>query len=157
MEQSAAEEKEKQMMLQKQQELEKMINQIEADKPENWGLKKMEDGDSEKNQEVYEDNMRKALKKLELHTKIQNMKENQQPPSAQQKKEEEQAQKQMLQNQKAELLQARNAQRQDNLMRATMGQGFKIDAKKEENSKPVESKKLDVPQAKKDDPMRATS
>ena len=58
----------------------------------------------------------------------------------------------MLQDQKAELLQARNAERQDNLMRATMSQGFKIDASNQDAS----NQKAEIPKAKKDDPMSKT-
>jgi DNA-binding PucR family transcriptional regulator len=77
MEQSEKEEKERQAMIKKNEELVNMMKKIEDDKPENWGLKKIEaDTTSEQSNvmEAYAINMNKAIKKLELKDKISNIK-----------------------------------------------------------------------------------
>ena len=74
MQKSGKEEKEKQEMIQKNDELMNMMKKIEEDKPENWGLKKINIDDAESSNsnlmEVYAINMQKAIKKLELQNKI---------------------------------------------------------------------------------------
>lgn len=59
-------------MIKKNDELLKLMKKIEDDKPENWGLKKInaEDVNNDNILEVYAENMDKALKKLELQEKI---------------------------------------------------------------------------------------
>jgi hypothetical protein len=64
-------------MERKQEELLNMMKQIELDKPDNWGLKKVEvpvkDDDV---MEALGHNMNKAIKKLELQQKIENIKKD---------------------------------------------------------------------------------
>ena len=95
-------------MERKQEELLKMMKQIELDKPDNWGLKKVEvpvkDEDA---MEALGHNMNKAIKKLELQQKIENI------------KKDEEDRKKLLQQQREELLETRNAERQQDLMRQT--------------------------------------
>ena len=95
-------------MERKQEELLNMMKQIELDKPDNWGLKKVEvpvkDDDV---MEALGHNMNKAIKKLELQQKIENI------------KKDEEDRKKLLQQQREELLETRNAERQQDLMRQT--------------------------------------
>ena len=76
MEQSKQEAEEQEKMFQKNDELLTLMKQIEDDKPENWGLKKInvEDANGADAMEVYAHNMQKALKKLELRDKINDLK-----------------------------------------------------------------------------------
>lgn len=95
-------------MERKQEELLNMMKQIELDKPDNWGLKKVEV--PVKDEDVMEalgHNMNKAIKKLELQQKIENI------------KKDEEDRKKLLQQQREELLETRNAERQQDLMRQT--------------------------------------
>lgn len=66
-------------MLSKNEELMKLMKQIEDDKPENWGLKKVhaENVDNSNIMEVYAHNLQKALKKLDLKDKIEQAKKDQ--------------------------------------------------------------------------------
>ena len=60
-----------------------MMKQIEEDKPEGWGLKKMAPGeftaggDEADQMNAYSHNMNKAIKKIELQEKIDSMKKQQ--------------------------------------------------------------------------------
>lgn len=125
MQASKEEEKEREEMVKKNEQLMKLMKQIEDDKPENWGLKKINAEDPNQDfQEIYAQNMAKALKKLELQNKIDAIKKEQgknQKPEANEQTEEEakQEQKEKMGEFRDKLLAARNAQRENELMRST--------------------------------------
>lgn len=75
--QSKEEDDEKTKMIQKNDQLMQLMKQIEDDKPENWGLKKInvEDANNDNIMEIYAENMNKALKKLDLQDKIEAIKQ----------------------------------------------------------------------------------
>lgn len=75
MDKSHAEEAARQEMIRKNDELLAMLKQIEEDKPEGWGLKKINPTDvsSDNALEAYSHNMAKALKKLELQQNIEKL------------------------------------------------------------------------------------
>ena len=68
LEQSKKENSEKEEMIKKNDQLMQMMKQIEEDKPEGWGLNKINADNVDQNNimEIYAHNMQKALKKLEL-------------------------------------------------------------------------------------------
>lgn len=95
-------------MEKKQEQLLEMMKQIEIDKPDNWGLKKVEvPVNDEDAMEALGHNMNKAIKKLELQQKLENI------------KNEEEERKRLLQKHRDLLLESRNAERQHDLMRQT--------------------------------------
>jgi len=63
-------------MIKKNEQLMEMMKKIEEDKPEGWGLNKINSENVDRNNimEIYANNMAKALKKLELQSKIDGMK-----------------------------------------------------------------------------------
>lgn len=111
--QSKTQEEERSKMVEKNDQLLEMLKKIEDEKPENWGLKKInvEDINQDNIMEVYAQNMQKALKKLEIQDKINALKQENSKP--------EMDQKDRVQMHRQKLLDARNAQRENELMRST--------------------------------------
>lgn len=114
-EQSKTQEEERSKMVQKNDQLLEMLKKIEDEKPENWGLKKInaEDINQDNIMEVYAHNLQKALRKLEIEEKINALKQENAGSTA------ESIQKDKMQIHRQKLLDARNAQREVDLMRST--------------------------------------
>ena len=121
-----------------------MMQKIEEDKPEGWGLNKINADNVDQNNimDIYAKNMQKALKKLELQSKIEQMRGDKKDV-AHAMENEETDRKHQMQLHREKLVAARNAQRQTELMNTTM-QKLTIEENKAEEIKQGEIEKQKV-------------